>query len=226
MAVVRGTDPLPDRAPENAVAAGNTLDSLAVRRSGRRPGHADTRADILVAARGEFAGKGFAGATMRGIAGVAGVDPALVHHYFGSKRELFLATVELPIDPAMVAEGVASGDPEQVGARLVGALIAAWDSPAQAPLLAVARSVMSDPANARMLQEFVFLEIVGRIFRRLGLPPDEIERRAPLVISQILGLILGRYLLQFPGLVDAPAPFLVATIGPTLQRYITGELPQ
>ncbi len=201
-------------------------DPVSARRTGRRPGHGETRVEIIAAARQEFAGKGFAGATVRGIATAAGVDAALIHHYFGSKRELFLATVELPIDPGLVAERVASGDPELVGARLVGALIEVWDSPAQAPLLALARSVVSDPANGRMLREFVVLEIIGRLFRRLQLPAEQVERRAPLVISQIMGLILGRYLLQIPGLVDAPAAFLVATIGPTIQRYILGELPE
>ena len=211
-------------APEHALSG--PVDPLSARRTGRRPGQGKTRAEIIAAARQEFAGKGFAGGTVRGIALAAGVDAALIHHYFGSKRELFLATVELPIDPGAVAERVAAGDPAQVGARLVGALIEVWDSSAQAPLLALARSVLSDPANGRMLREFVVLEIIGRLFRRLELPIEQIERRAPLVISQIMGLILGRYLLHIPGLVDAPASFLIASIGPTIQRYILGELPE
>ena len=81
-----------------------------VGRSGRRPGRQDTRGEILAAARETFAARGFAGTTLRGIAGAAGVDPALIHHYFESKRSLFLATVQLPIDPPALIAEVMEGD--------------------------------------------------------------------------------------------------------------------
>ena len=69
---------------------------------GRRPGAPDTRAAVLAAARAAFAAKGFGGTTIRAVAADAGVDPALVHHYFGTKDDLFLAAMELPVDPREV----------------------------------------------------------------------------------------------------------------------------
>ena len=71
-------------------------------RRGRRPGAPDTRAAILAAARSRFAEHGYAGTTIRAVATDAGVDAALVHHYFGTKDELFLAALELPVDPRQV----------------------------------------------------------------------------------------------------------------------------
>ncbi|HEX2418275.1 MAG TPA: helix-turn-helix domain-containing protein, partial [Micromonosporaceae bacterium] len=70
-----------------------------VARTGRRPGKPDTRQMILAAARDVFAEWGYDRASIRGIAAQAGVDPALVHHYFGNKDSLFQAAIQSPIDP-------------------------------------------------------------------------------------------------------------------------------
>src|SRR5436190_21555417 len=99
-------------------------------RTGRRPGNQDTREAILTAARDAFAERGFDGASIRAIATTAGVDPALVHHYFGNKDQLFLAAIEAPINPAELLERVAAGDPSDVGERLVHTFLSVWDSPA------------------------------------------------------------------------------------------------
>jgi AcrR family transcriptional regulator len=112
--------PVPDSAAPGPAASDPDAASAPdrpTRRTGRRPGRSDTRAEILAAARAEFAGRGFEGATVRGIARAAGVDPALVHHYFGSKEKVFLAAMEFPVDPAAVIERVL-GDPESAGEAL------------------------------------------------------------------------------------------------------------
>ncbi|MGO9658515.1 MAG: helix-turn-helix domain-containing protein, partial [Acidimicrobiales bacterium] len=69
-------------------------------RTGRRPGRPGTRQAVLDGARRLFAERGYDGASVRDIAVAAGVDPALVHHYFGTKQELFLSVLGAPVDPA------------------------------------------------------------------------------------------------------------------------------
>ena len=65
---------------------------------GRRPGRSDTRALILTAALELFAAKGYSGATLRGIAEQADVDPALIHHFFDNKGGLFQHAISSRID--------------------------------------------------------------------------------------------------------------------------------
>src|SRR5918912_3213202 len=100
---------------------------------GRRPGAPDTRATILDAARALFAERGFAGTTIRGVASAAGVDAALVHHYFGTKDDLFLAAMELPVDPRRVLAPALTGDVGAAGERLLRAFLSMWDDPEISP---------------------------------------------------------------------------------------------
>ncbi|HEX2288832.1 MAG TPA: helix-turn-helix domain-containing protein, partial [Pseudonocardiaceae bacterium] len=100
-----------------------------VRRSGRRPGNQDTRQSILDAARAMFAERGFDGASIRAIATEAKVDPALVHHYFGTKDKLFLESMNMPLNPAELVPKALSGPREEVGERLVRLVLSVWDSP-------------------------------------------------------------------------------------------------
>ena len=99
-------------------------------RPGRRSGDSDAREAILEAARGAFADQGYDAATIRRIAGAAGVDPALVHHYFGNKHKLFLAAANAPVDPSEVLASVIDGDRAELGHRLVRAFLTVWDGPA------------------------------------------------------------------------------------------------
>ena len=191
-------------------------------RRGRRPGSPATRAAILAAAREAFAGSGFAGTTIRGIASAAGVDAALVHHYFGTKDELFLAAMELPVDPRIVLAPALAGGPDGAGERMLRIFLAVWDDPeTRLPLLAVARA-MTDPASQRLLAEGFLPVVVLPIGKALGV--DQPERRMPIVASQILGLILVRYLLEVEPLASMPAEEVVAIYAPTIQRYLTGDL--
>jgi AcrR family transcriptional regulator len=192
-------------------------------RRGRRPGAPDTRAAILAAARTLFADGGFAGTSMRSIATAAGVDAALVHHYFGSKDDLFVAALEIPVDPReRLAEVVAEG-PEGAGERLVRVFLAVWDDPdLQLPLLGLARSIL-DPSGQRLLRDGFVPAVLLPVGVALGL--DRPEVRMPLVASQVIGLILTRYVFEVEPLASLPPEDLVTIYGPTIQRYLTDPLP-
>jgi len=137
-----------------------------VSRTGRRPGDSGTRAAILEAARASFAERGYDASTIRGIAGEAGVDPALVHHYFGTKEGLFAASMALPMTPGDVLPGVLAGPLDDLGERLVRLFLAVWDEPAArrpliaAPSMVAGRlvSIQSPARNSRAM----FVRVRGR----------------------------------------------------------------
>jgi AcrR family transcriptional regulator len=192
-------------------------------RTGRRPGASGTREAILDAARRVFASQGYQRATIRGVADLAGVDPALVHHYFGTKQALFVAAVQLPVNPVEHLTVVLAEDPDQAGRRLVETFLALWDHAAdRSPLLALVRSAVGDEAAASMLREFITAEVLGPVARRLG-SPDALLR-ATLVGSQLVGLIMARYIIKVEPLASVPAARVAAAVGPTLQRYLTGDI--
>jgi AcrR family transcriptional regulator len=192
-------------------------------RTGRRPGLSGTREAILDAARQAFAEHGYQRATIRGVAELAGVDPALVHHYFGTKQGLFVAAVQLPVNPVEQLSAVLADDPELVGQRMIGVFLSVWDLAANnSPLLALVRSAVSDEQAAAMLREFITEEVLGRIAEGLGSPDAKL--RATLVGSQLVGLMMARYIIRVEPLASAPPALVAAAIGPTLQRYLTGDI--
>jgi AcrR family transcriptional regulator len=192
-------------------------------RTGRRPGVSGTREAILDAARRAFAEHGYQHATIRGVADLAGVDPALVHHYFGTKQELFVAAVQLPVNPVEQLMAVLNEDSDQAGRRMVETFLSVWDHAAtQNPLLALVRSAVGDEHAAAMLREFITEEVLGQISHRLGSPDARL--RATLVGSQIIGLAMARYIVKVEPLASATPAQVVAAVGPTLQRYLTGDL--
>jgi AcrR family transcriptional regulator len=192
-------------------------------RTGRRPGVSGTREAILDAAQQAFAEHGYQHATIRGVADLAGVDPALVHHYFGTKQDLFVAAVQLPVNPVAQLTAVLAEDPELVGERLIGVFLAVWDHATNnSPLLALVRSAVGDEQAAAMLREFITEEVLGQIAQRLGSPDARL--RATLVGSQLIGLIMARYIIKVEPLASAPAAQVAAAVGPTLQRYLTGDI--
>ena len=192
-------------------------------RTGRRPGVSGTREAILDAARRAFAEQGYQHATIRGVADLAGVDPALVHHYFGTKQGLFVAAMQLPVNPVEQLTAVLAEDPGQAGERMVEVFLSIWDHAAdQSPLLALVRSAVGDEHAAAMLREFITEEVLGPVAHRLGSPDARL--RATLVGSQIIGLAMARYIVRVEPLASAPAAQVAAAIGPTLQRYLTGDV--
>lgn len=189
-------------------------------RSGRDG--ADRRAAILTAARESFAAQGFRGTTIRGVAAAAGVDAALVHHYFGSKDDLFLAALELPLDPRTVLPRVLEGDLETAAWRLLRTVLEVWDQPAvRLHLAAVVRTGLASPAESNPLRDGLLPLILGPLAERL--PGPHPERRAQLVATQMIGLLMGRYVLAIEPLASLPREDVVAWVAPNLQRYMTGE---
>jgi AcrR family transcriptional regulator len=179
---------------------------------------------VLAAARTAFAERGYDGATIRGIATAAGVDPALVHHYFGNKDKLFLAAVDAPADPDELLPVVLATPPDELGAAVVRLVLRLWDGPARPAGLALLRSAVSNEWTAKLLREFLVSKVLRKVVSTLGFDPDVRAARASLVASQIMGLVMARYVLRLEPLASASPESLVAAIGPTVQRYLTGDV--
>lgn len=191
-------------------------------RRGRRPAGEDTRAALVDAARVEFIERGFDAATVRAIAGRAGVDPAMVNHWFGGKEELFVAALDIPVNPDEVIPRLLAGDPEQLAQRIVRTFLTVWDANGGGALAALIRSVASHEAAARMMREFVTRVVLGRVVSTVA--PDRVELRAALCGTQVIGLGMVRYVLRLEPLASADHDTVVAAVAPNLQRYLTGDL--
>lgn len=191
-------------------------------RRGRRPGAPDTRAAILAAARELFAAQGYAGTSVRSIAAAAGVDASLVHHYFGAKDDLFLAALELRVDPRVVVPPVFEGGLDGAGERLMRLFVSVWDDEEKRlPLLGLVRGAL-DSGGQQLVRDGFLRMVLEPLAAGLGV--DD-ERRMLLVASQLMGVVLLRYLLAVEPLASLPADELVALYAPTLQRYLSGPLP-
>ncbi|HEX2804589.1 MAG TPA: TetR family transcriptional regulator [Kineosporiaceae bacterium] len=195
----------------------------AIRRRGRRPAGEDTRQAIVDAARTEFATRGYEGTTMRGVARAAGVDARLVHHYFDGKDEVFAAAMELPVRPREIVDQIINGSVEELGERLVRFFFAVWDAPAgRERIVALLASALTSQDAARLLREFLAREIFGRVAAELG--SDDPQLRAALAASQMVGVIVARYVVKIEPLASADQEDLVPILGPTIQRYLYGQL--
>jgi AcrR family transcriptional regulator len=191
----------------------------AKRGPGRRPGSADTRGEILDAARHEFADRGYDGASVRGIARAASVDPALVHHFFGSKEQVFVAAMALPVDPGDLLPDVLDGDPALLGDRFARVFLGLWSDPEfREPMLALLRSATTSEAGAAMLREFVGSALLGRIVSALDGP--DVALRVSTAAAHLVGIALLRYVIQVPPLATATDEEIVTLVAPALQRYL------
>jgi AcrR family transcriptional regulator len=201
---------------------------------GRRAGESRTREAILDAARRRFGEQGYDGATIRGIAADAGVNPALVHHFYGTKERLFAVAMRLPVVPSDIIKNVLGAERErlgpefgqQLGEILVGTMLRIWDvADARTAFLGLLRAAATTEQGVVMLREFVTSTILVGLAQAAGLSDDAEGRfRATLVASQVVGLGFARYVLGLEPLASAATEDLVAAIGPTMQRYLTGDL--
>ncbi len=193
--------------------------------SRKRLSREERRAAILDAAARVFADRGYDGASIRGIAATAGVDPALVHHYFGTKDELFLAAVRAPMDPDELLPVVLAAEPAERGAAVVRMVLRVWDGPARPAILALVRSAVNHEWSARLLREFVLTKVVRRVVGSFDdMPVEEREARGALVASQVIGMVMARYVLKLEPLASASPESVVSAVGPTIQRYLTGDV--
>ncbi|MFF7528194.1 TetR family transcriptional regulator [Streptomyces bobili] len=194
------------------------------RRRGRPPRaeSADTRDRILAAAREEFSERGYEKSTVRGIAKAAGVDSALVHHYFGTKEQVFAAAVEVAVAPALDApDAVADAPLDQVGERLTRFMFGVWENPTtRMPLLAVVRSAVNNETAAAVFRRLVAAQLLRRIAAQLDVPDAEL--RAELAAAQLVGTAMLRYVIKVEPLASVDVERIIARVAPVVQGHLTG----
>jgi AcrR family transcriptional regulator len=196
---------------------------VVVKRRGRRPGPSGTREAITQAARRQFSELGYDRASIRSVAAEAGVDPALVVHYFGSKQRLFLAAIELPFEVGDLVERLETGPREQVGERVARFALEVLGNPdARARWTGMIRAAASDPDAAGLLREVLTQRIFEPLAEALG--SEDAQLRANLASSQMVGLVMARYIIAIEPLASADAETVASAIAPTLQRYLVGAL--
>ena len=193
------------------------------KRPGRRPGETQTRQAILSAARTRFAEHGYEGATVRAIARDADVDPALVLHFFGSKRVLFTAATTWPFETGEAVEQIVAGPRSQLGQRLVRFFLSIWDDPARRePIMGMLRAATTDPHAASLLRDSLMNLVLGPVGSQLGEPDADL--RMSLCSSHLVGIGIARYILHMEPLASIETQRAVELVGPALQRYLVGKL--
>jgi AcrR family transcriptional regulator len=193
-------------------------DDVATRR-GRRAGRPDTRREILEAARAEFFTAGYGPTSVRGIARKAGVDPALVYHYFTSKRGLFVACLDLAYDPITVVSRIVEGDLATLGPRAVATVLEVWESPSWVVLR---ESVIHDLDLWPVIGGFLSDEVLRRVAAHSA--PGDLPWRVSGLETQMIGLFAGRYMMRMEPLASLSHDEVVRLIGPVVQHFLTGEV--
>ena len=192
-------------------------------RRGPRAGGADTKGAVLDAARARFARHGYDGTRLRDVAADAGVDVALVSYFFGSKDGLFAAAMSFPLNPVELVEELMSDGIDGLGERLVRRFLGLWDDDASAsPMVALVRSAATNEQAAALVRGFVERELLGRMAAAIDAPHPEL--RAALAGSQVVGLVMARYVVRVEPLASAAPEVVAAAVGPTIQRYLTGDV--
>ena len=193
------------------------------RPSGRRPGDSGTRAAIEEAARRQFAATGYDRASLRSIAQEAGVEPALVTHFFGSKQRLFTTVMALPFDPAAALPRLLEGDRAGLGRRFAGFVVSVLESPqGRQQMTGLVRAAASEEQAAAMVRALITRDVLGPLADGLGL--DQPQLRGALAGSQVVGLVMARYVVRVEPLASLPAEQVVALVAPTLQHYLVEPL--
>ncbi|WP_431218406.1 TetR family transcriptional regulator [Leifsonia xyli] len=202
------------------------MSELAERRRPGRPrkqrGAASARSVILHAAAEEFAERGYEAASLRAVARRAGVDSALVHHYFDGKADLFAATLEVPLRPDRLLDLVLAGPRDEVGTSLIRYLLERLDDEKSARrMVVILRTVLGSGPGTRMVREFLQREVLSKL-AALSDAPDA-SLRAELAAAQLVGVMMTRYALQVEPIASASADDLVRRVGPVLQWHLFGE---
>jgi AcrR family transcriptional regulator len=202
----------------------STDDGVRRRPTGRRAGTSGTREAILEAARRLFAEKGYTGASLRTIAAEAGVDPALIRHFFGDKDGLFSATLEFSMDIPHRMQEVLHGDRETLGVRFTDMYLRLWEEPRTGHVLqAMLRSAVTTDQAAGMLREFIHARVLHAVVPALG--GDDAARRVTVAASHLIGVAIARHVVRVEPLAHMPRAELVALVGPVIQGYLVGPLP-
>lgn len=185
---------------------------------------------ILRAARASFLSRGFAKTTIRGVAREVGVDPALVCYYFGSKGDLFAAAIN-PNMRARISTQITEaldGDLRTAGARLVRLALTNWDQAgAEIAFATLLRWAVIDEGATEAIEDYASAQVVAPLAEalgRAGAGREEARERAALAGGQIVGLAMVRYVFRLEPVASAGIEHLVATVGPTVQHFLTGPL--
>ncbi|MET0452689.1 MAG: TetR family transcriptional regulator [Mycobacterium sp.] len=194
------------------------------KRPGRPPGTSDTRDRILTNAREMFARNGIGNTSIRSIATAAAVDPALVHHYFGTKEQLFAAAVHIPIDPMQVIGPLREVPVEHLGHVLPSLLLPLWDSEMGSGFIATLRSMLAGD-DVSLIRSFLQDVITVEVGSRVDSPPGSGAVRVQFVATQLVGVVMARYILELEPFKSLPVQQIADTIAPNIQRYLTGDLP-
>jgi AcrR family transcriptional regulator len=192
-------------------------------RTGRRSGPSDTREAILRAAREAFVAGGYGATSLRGVARGAGVDPALVVHFFGSKAGLFIAAIGWPFDPEEEMQRVVADGPASIGINVAKLFVRHWeDERERSPIVAMLHIATGEPAAADVMREYFAEHMLQPLIASIG--GDQPELRAGLIAAQLLGLGLMRYVLGYEPLASAPVETVIATVADTIQRTVEQPL--
>jgi AcrR family transcriptional regulator len=172
-----------------------------------------------------FARNGISNTSIRAVAAAAGVDSALVHHYFGTKEKLFAAAVRIPIDPMDIIGPLREVPVDELGYTIPSTLLPLWDSELGSGLIATLRSIIAG-SEVNLFRSFIQDVIAVELGARVDDPPGSGIIRIQFVASQLAGVVLARYILDLEPFKSLPADQIARTIAPNLQRYLTGDLPE
>lgn len=193
--------------------------------TGRRPGPSTSRQAILDAAREQFAAKGYRAATMRTIAAAAGVDTALIRHFFGTKDTLFAASLDVPRESTERIVAALSSAAPGIGQRFARTYLELWEDPTSGqPLQAMVRSAIADPEAAELLRGYLRTNVVDVITP--GMEVDQPAFRVGLAASHLLGAAIGRHVVAIEPLASTDFEVLVNTVAPLIEHYLLGDLHQ
>jgi AcrR family transcriptional regulator len=185
----------------------------------------DTRERILTSARDLFSRNGIDKTSIRAIAADAGVDPALVHHYYGTKQRLFAAAIHIPIDPMDILRPLRDTPVDDIGHTLLTLLVSLWDSELGKGFIAAIRSLLAGTMEVSLFRSFLQEVIAVEVGSRVDDPPGSGRLRVQFVASQLVGVVMARYILELDPFKTLSVEQIADTIGPNVQRYLTGDLP-
>jgi len=189
---------------------------------GRRPVGSGTREAILQSARRQFGEFGYRRTTLRGVAKAAGVDPRLVLHYFGSKQQLFVESVELPIDPEVLFASVFEPGDASVGERMAEAMVSLLEEPStRQVMIGLIRAAASEPEVADLIRQVLTERLLRPLADRVG--GDDAQLRASLIASQFVGLAMARYIVKVEPLASASGDQVRHALAPVVDHYLTEE---
>ncbi|WP_407550754.1 TetR family transcriptional regulator [Streptomyces sp. Pv4-95] len=215
-----------DAGASDAASPGEEPDAAPAARRRGRPARAGAEAGpgarerILAAARTEFAARGYDKTSVRGIAKAAGVDAALVHHYFGTKEQVFAAAIEMSFAPAMTMPEAIAGGGADVGERMARFMFAVWENPvSRQPLLAIMRSALTNDTAATVLRGLIERRLLQRVAGELQVADPKF--RVQMAAGHLIGIAMLRYVIKMEPVASAEVEEIIAMVAPTLQRYLT-----